>query len=81
MKKKKPLKISFEDTTLTTWFERDRANMNLNNTLDNDNSILSLWDDDVLQAIEDGFLKNGGDHKGMYDLAVNAGLIKKKETT
>jgi hypothetical protein len=38
-----------------TWFERDRANVRLETP--RGRVVFDLWDDDVDQAIEDGFLK------------------------
>lgn len=37
----------------STWFERDRAHVSLEL---NGVELFSLWDDDVMEAIEDGFL-------------------------
>ena len=37
-----------------TWFERDRAMVSLED--DDGNEIFTLWDDEVAEAIEDGFL-------------------------
>lgn len=41
---------------VNTWFERDRANVMLTEA-DTGREIFSLWDDDVEQAIQDGFLR------------------------
>jgi hypothetical protein len=38
-----------------TWFERDRAHVELRNE-DTDETILEFWDDDVNQAVEAGIL-------------------------
>lgn len=38
------------------WFERDRKNLCLTDLFTN-TEVVSLWDDDVEQAIEDGFLR------------------------
>lgn len=38
----------------SVWFERDRSNVTLSTPRGRE--IFSLWDDDVHQAIEDGFL-------------------------
>lgn len=47
----------FEKTRLETWFERDRANVRLiDQGAEPENELLDIWDDDVAQAIEDGFL-------------------------
>lgn len=39
----------------STWFERDRQHIRLETP--DGKSIFELWDDDVSQAIEDGFLR------------------------
>jgi hypothetical protein len=50
-----PVQVSSESSLVcSTWFERDRKNVRLE-TEDGD-EIFSLWDEDVDQAIEDGFL-------------------------
>lgn len=38
-----------------TWFERDRSNVRLVDD-ETDKDIVCLWDDEVHEAIEDGFL-------------------------
>ena len=47
-----------ENTELHTWFERDRANVRLEDN--NGDDALNLWDEEVYQALEDGFLSNKG---------------------
>ena len=42
------------DYVCFTWFERDRANIRLETP--NGQEVFDLWDDDVFQAVEDGFL-------------------------
>ena len=44
-----------QDLVCHTWFERDRQNVRLETP--SGRVIFDLWDDDVTQAIEDGFLK------------------------
>lgn len=39
----------------SVWFERDRANVSL--SAPDGREIFSLWDDEVHEAIEDGFLR------------------------
>lgn len=39
---------------LETWFERDRQHVELLDA--NDKTILEWWDEEVSEAIEDGFL-------------------------
>jgi len=44
-----------DDYKVHTWFERDRAHVELRNeTLDQ--TVVEFWDEDVEQAVEDGFL-------------------------
>lgn len=43
-----------EPYQLETWFERDRAHVELKDA--NDQTILEWWDENVSEAIEDGFL-------------------------
>lgn len=75
--------ISFDDTVLTTWFERDRAHVELS-VREADGSpgatLFELWDEDVGQAIEDGFLDPRRYHRSAYDYAVHLGLINAART-
>jgi len=68
----------FEDTEMKTWLERDRAHVELRNSFTNE-AIVEWWDDDVNQAIEDGFLKPDDLHRSAYDYAVHTGLIQSTE--
>lgn len=47
-------KVRDEDYVASVWFERDRSNVSLSTP--KGRVIFDLWDDDVHQAIEDGFL-------------------------
>ena len=47
-------RIAAGDYVCFTWFERDRANIRLETP--NGRDAFDLWDDDVSQAVEDGFL-------------------------
>ena len=47
-------KLNDNDYVVSVWFERDRANVSLSTP--RGRVIFDLWDDDVFQAIEDGFL-------------------------
>lgn len=68
-------KLEFEDTYLDTWFERDRAYVGLHNKK-NDKVIIEWWDEDVAQAIEDGFLDPKDLHYSAYEYAKYLGLIR-----
>ncbi|KAK0039488.1 hypothetical protein Bpfe_031075 [Biomphalaria pfeifferi] len=48
------LPITAGQYVCTTWFERDRANIRLETP--NGREVFDLWDDDVAQAVEDGYL-------------------------
>lgn len=48
-------KLRDEDYVANVWFERDRSNVSLSTP--KGRVIFELWDDDVHQAIEDGFLQ------------------------
>ncbi len=45
-----------------TWFERDRAHVELRDE-DTDKTVLEFWDEEVQEAIDDGFL-NPRDYEG-----------------
>ena len=49
---------TLQNTTLETWFERDRAHVALISR--NGKTLIEWWDEDVNQAIEDGFLSDKG---------------------
>ena len=81
--------ISIEDTQLETWFERDRAHVVLLDTR-NDTTIVEWRDDEVFQAIEDGFLDGRAFilgrltrpsilHESAYEFAANIGLLPESE--
>lgn len=75
-------KVSFDETELHVWFERDRQHIDLRYKDLDEESILEFWDDEVTQAYEDGFLQshiNSQLHKEMYDLAIERGFILEKE--
>lgn len=59
-----------------TWFERDRAYVGLEN--ENGETILEFWDEEVREAIEDGFL-DPKDFKGsIIEYAKHLGVIKQE---
>ena len=79
--------IDFKSTELHTWFERDRAHVELRNT-DTDETIVEWWDEDVAQAVEDGFLPARAFimgklrrpdllHKAAFEYAAERGLLGK----
>ena len=51
MPKKKKFKPPYH---VETWFERDRAHVSLYDSKDNE--VAEWWDEEVSEAVEDGFL-------------------------
>lgn len=70
----RPPKLALGDTSVDTWFERDRQHVELKNDK-NDKTIIEWWDEDVSQAVEDGFLDPRDYHASAYNYAVDLGLI------
>lgn len=63
-----------ENLELHTWFERDRAHVELRDRV-TDETIVEWWDDEVAQMVEDGFL-NPKDYKGSaIEYARSVGII------
>lgn len=59
---------TFEQTRLETWFERDRANVRLvDESTTPENDLINVWDDEVKELVEDGFLDPRHWHKSAYD--------------
>ncbi len=50
---------TFEQTKLDTWFERDRAHVNLIDKR-TDTTLIEWWDEEVHEAVECGFLSDRG---------------------
>ncbi len=63
-------------TEIHTWFERDRQHVELRNAK-TDKTIVEWWDDDVTQAVEDGFLNPKDWHGSAREYAEMHGLLKK----
>jgi len=69
--------ITIEDTEIDTWFERDRAHIELINKKANE-TIKEWNDEDVWEAVEDGFLDAKDWHKSAYQYAKDNGLLEGK---
>lgn len=79
--------ISYTDTSLTTFDERDRIHVGLYDDKDG-SELFELWDEDVSSALEDGFIRVGRKslrtlsdddevlHRSLYDYAVELGAVK-----
>ena len=72
------LAIPISETELHTWFERDRAHVELRDRL-NDETIIEWWDEAVNEAIEDGFLNPRDYHSSAYEYAVYLGLASRPQ--
>ena len=70
--------LSIGNTELLTWFERDRAHVELRNKLD-DSTIVEWWDGDVAEAVEDGSLNPRDYHSTAYEYADVCGLLPEVE--
>lgn len=66
--------IPIEQTELQTWFERDRAHVELRNTK-TDATILEFWDEDVAELVEDGFLNPCDWHGSLYEYAAYLAVL------
>ena len=67
--------FALEDTALKTWFERDRAHVDLQDR-ETGQTLIEFWDEDVEQLLEDGFLNRRALHSSLYEYAVHLGAIK-----
>lgn len=59
--------------TVQTWFERDRQHVELQDSLGA--TVVEWWDDDVSQAVEDGFLDPRNYLKSATEYAREMGII------
>ena len=69
-----PVTNDFEDTEVTTWFERDRAHVELR-YIDSQETIMEWWDESVSEAIEDGSLDPARYHQSAWDYALYLGIV------
>lgn len=69
--------LSVEDTYLETWFERDRAHVDLRRK-SNDKTIVEWWDGAVHEAVEDGFLDPRDYHASAFEYAEDHGLLRRR---
>jgi hypothetical protein len=65
-----------DETEVHTWFERDRAHVELRDKVTGQ-TLIEWWDDDVRQAVEDGFLNPRDYHRSAYAYAIDVGIIQK----
>lgn len=67
-------KRAIEDTELYTWFERDRAHVELRD-LWTDSTIVEWWDEAVKEAVEDGYLNPKNYKRSAYEYAKMHGML------
>jgi hypothetical protein len=77
MSKRRAPVLSIGDTELHTWFERDRQHVELRDKK-SERTIVEWWDEEVSEAVEDGFLKPGRWHQTAFDYAADHGLLVRK---
>jgi hypothetical protein len=63
---------------LYTWFERDRAHVEIRDE-ETQKTIIEWWDDAVSEAIEDGFLDPSDYFGSALRYAESCGIIQKRE--
>jgi len=73
-----PILVPFKHTTLSTWFERDRAHVALTHKL-TDKTLIQWWDEDVESAVEDGYLDPKDYHGSAYAQAEEHGMLDAAE--
>ena len=69
-------KLSISDTSIETWFERDRAHVELRYKAGEERTILGFWDEQVSELVEDGFLNPRDWHGSMFEYAAHLGIIE-----
>lgn len=60
-------------STVHTWFERDRAHVELRG--DNDVTLLEFWDEEVGELVELGLLDPGDWESSMREYADHLGIM------
>jgi hypothetical protein len=65
------------DVELDTWFERDRAHVELRDK-NTQETLIEWWDEDVSEAVEDGFLDPDDWEGSAIDYARSLGVISKR---
>lgn len=66
--------MNIQDTELHTWFERDRAHVELRHIASQD-TLFEAWDGEVAELVEDGFLNPRDWHGSAYEHAQACGLL------
>jgi hypothetical protein len=70
--------MNIENTNLNTWFERDRAHVELENASTGE-TIVEFWDEELFEMADDGFIILGrGEnilHESVFNYADESGLL------
>jgi len=66
--------LDIDDTKIETWFERDRGMVALLNK-NTEEDIVEWWDEDLQQAVEDGFLNPKDYHRSAFEYAKEMRLL------
>lgn len=74
----KPKNYSDDKYSVQTWFERDRSHVELHNDT-TDETVVEWWDDEVQEAIDDGFLNPRNYKDSAIKYALHTGLILKEK--
>lgn len=73
-----PLNLAIEDTIIATWHERDRNYLALHLKGGDDghgDTLVEWWDEDYVQAVEDGFINPRRLHESAFEYASDMGLL------
>jgi len=72
--------VRYSDTEIHTWFERDRAHVELRNKR-TQVTVAEWWDEEVGEEVEAGFLDPRDWHRSAYETAVYRGMIRENPRT
>jgi hypothetical protein len=70
-----PMNMTNTITECSTWFERDRAHVELREAATG-RTIIEWWDEQVSEAVEDGFLNPRDWHRSAREYAVYLGVLE-----
>ena len=79
MKHMKVRKYAADQCDVSTWFERDRQHVHLF-CGDENTTVLEWWDEEVSEAVEDGFLDPRDWLGSALEYARDHGMIDDRET-
>ena len=68
------METTIDNLDLYTWFERDRACVELRDR-ETDHTVFEVWDESVYELIDDGFIDPRDYKQSAFDYAKSVGLI------